>query len=453
MIASGRFYNEPLMVLLALASLVFASQRPATILSTTAGSYYSGLAFLMKPALLAGSALSYLCMPLGTKSKPLGLALIAVGVILAFAPWAIYTKTFMGKAYFTTPRNSGYNIAMGNDTEVDGALTSPMPPLTTIFVGDPQPIYFMYSQWSNNTGAYLTMVARKATRMYGHPWNDFRHTYFGLNAEAQQFWHLLLLFGGVTGVAIFVIETLAQNKINYNQNSVLILALGWLAAPTIYLLFEANSRYGFSITPFLAIFCSLPVARLSATKSWVPPLPLVAACASAAVFTILIANLDDLTHIGQSKEVSFTLAPHEVACKTLTLTGAHKPTFNGTRFFIMVDGDERLSRARLTLNGHEIQGPLSHLRYFYPSKYSEYYVFQELGYSMAELAENYRQWRMVEIPEKFVNWSGDNKIEVRAADGGLLVYGESDGRTRHYLSPLYYSPIKLGNAPEDWKQD
>jgi hypothetical protein len=446
-IASGRFYNEPLMLLLALASLVFASQRPATIVSTAGGSYFSGLVFLMKPALFAGAALSYLCMLLGAKSKPRALALIAVGVILAFGPWALYTKTFLGKVYFTTPRNSGYNFAMGNDTEVGGVLTSPMPPLTSLHLNETQPTTILYAELANNTSEYLTMVLRKVTRMYANPWNDFRHTYFGLDSEAQQVWHLFLLFGGAFGVAIFVLETLAQNKINYNQNSVQILALGWLASPIVYLLFEANSRYGFSITPFLAVFCAVPFARFQAMKSKMSII-WVASGAVAAVFTLLVANLDALTHLGQSKELAFRLAPHEVACKTLTLTSDHKPNFKvpDTRVFIMVDGDERLSQARLSLNGHEIKGALKHLRYFYPSKYSEYYVFQELGYSSDQLPENYRQWRIVEIPQNLVNWSGDNKIEIRAPDQGLLVYGESDGQTRHYLSPLYYSPIKIADA-------
>ncbi len=445
-INTGRFYNETLMLLLAMCSLVLASHRPATIGSTIGGSYFSGLVFLMKPALVLGAGLSYLCMLLGAKSKPLALALIAVGVIFAFGPWALYTKTYMGKAYFTTPRNSAYNIAMGNDTEVDGVLTSPMPPLTSIFMNDPQPIYFMFSQWSDNTAAYLTMVARKTTRMYANPWNDFRHKYFGLDAATQQMWHLLLLFGGLSGALIFAIEAMVRNKIDYNQNSVPVLAMGWLAAPTFYLLFEANSRYGFSITPFLAVFCSLPFARLRQLKTEEHPRLLMAAMAIAALYTFLIANLDNFSHAGQSKETSLVLAPHEVAGKGLVLAAGHKPTAPNTRCFVMVDGDERLSGARVTVNGHEIKDPLTHLRYFYPSKYSEYYVFQELGYAMGELPENYRQWRIVEIPLSLINWGGDNKIEVRAGDQGLLVYGESDSQTRRYLSPEYYSPIKIGNA-------
>jgi len=472
-IASGRYYNEPLMILLMLASLVCVSKRPATAASTTAGSFFSGLVFLMKPALVAGAGLSYLCAFLGSKSKLIAIPLIAAGIVLAFGPWALYTKAFIGKAYFTTPRNSAYNFAMGNDTEVDGVLTSPMPPLTDIFVNAPDPVYFMYAQWCDNTRAYLTMVLRKATRMYANPWNDFRHTFFGLKADAQQVWHLFLLFSGMTGLFLFVWETLVKNKIDYDQNSVWILSLGWLASPLIYLLFEANSRYGFTITPFLAVFTALPVARLSThlkerqqqkeldtdTTSAAPPRklspwPLYTSTFIAAVFTLLIANLDDITHLGQSKELSFELSPHEVASKILTLTPAHKPpdldnkdrAGKSTRLFIMVDGDERLSQAKVTLNGHDINGALKHLRYFYPSKYSEYYVFQELGYSMAELPQNYRQWRIVEIPADYVNWSGDNTIKVRAPDSGMLVYGESNPTTRHYLSPLYYSPIKIGNA-------
>ena len=450
---SGRFYNEPLMVMLMMASLVLASKRPDTAFSTTFGSYFSGLVFLMKPALVAGAGLSYLCMLLGSKSKKTVVLFLAAGILLAFGPWAMYTKTYLGKAYFTTPRNSTYNIAMGNDTEVDGVLTSPMPPLTSIYANDPQPLYFMYSQWAYNTEAYLKMVLRKTTRMYSHPWNDFRHTYFGMSAEAQRVWHLFLLFGGLLGAFLFIVDLLqtSSNKIDldYDKNSVQIISLGWLAAPTIYLLFEANSRYGFSITPFLAVFCGISFAayknhrRAEGQKKL--PLKLIILSGSAALIAILIANLDALTHWGQSQELSFTLAPNEVASKTLILTADHKPRLP-SRAFVMVDGDERISKAAVTVNGHQIDAPLRHLRYFYPSKYQEYYVFQELGYSMDELPENYRQWRAVEIPQELINWSGENKIEVKATDAGALVYGESDGNTRHYLSPLFYSPIKLGNA-------
>ncbi|MBS1989142.1 MAG: hypothetical protein JSS83_01420 [Cyanobacteria bacterium SZAS LIN-3] len=458
-INSGRFYNEPLMVLLLMAALVSASRRPATALSTTAGSYFSGLAFLMKPALVAGAGFSYLCILLATRTKKLLIPFIALGIIFAFGPWAMYTKAYLGKAYFTTPRNSTYNIAMGNDTEVDGCLTSPMPPLTSIFANDPQPMYFMYAQWANNTQAYLTMVLRKATRMYSHPWNDFRHKYFGLSAEAQRVWHLFLLFGGCFGLFMFISDTLKRNKLDFDNNSVQIISLGWLAAPKIYLLFEANSRYGFSITPFLAVFCALPFAayvrlwqekqeakeenngRIKKTATW-----LIACAAVAFVLTILTANLDNLTHFGQSRETVFTLTPHEVASKSFTLSTAHKPADPASRAFIMVDGDSRLEEAKVYLNGKLLAGGLKHLRYFYPSKYSEYYVFQELGYSMDELPENYRQWRILEISPTLINWGGDNKIEIRAPDTGMLIYGESDPRTRHYLSPLYYSPIKIGNA-------
>jgi len=445
-INSGRFYNEPLMILLMLLSLVLTSRVPTTAACTTGGSYFSGLTFLMKPALLAGAALSYLSLFLSPKSKALALAFIALGVMLAFGPWALYTKTNLGKAYFTTPRNSSYNFAMGNDTEVDGVVTSPMPPLTTIFINDPAPVYFMFSQWSDNTAAYLTMELRKATRMYANPWNDFRQKYFGLDAQAQQIWHLLLLFGGLTGTIIFIWQRLAQDKINYAQNSVQILSLGWLLAPTVYLLFEANSRYGFSITPFLAVFMAVPVA-LWKQSGWNKPQPrLIIAISAAAVLTLLIANLDNLTRLDQSKETVLSLAPHQVAGKRLSLASSHKPSYPGSRIFIMVDGDERLSQAGLKLNGRSIQGSLTHLRYFYPSKYSEYYVFQELGYAMGELPEDYRQWRIVEIPPDLVNWQGDNTIELTAGDKGATIYGESVGETRHYLSPRFYSPIKLGNA-------
>ena len=208
-IASGRYYNEPLMIFLMLCSLIFASyQCPDTEQAKSSlkikinlflGSLFSGLVFLMKPALLAGSAVSYLGMLLSARAKVVALVLLSAGVICAFGPWALFTKAYLGKAYFTTPRNSAYNIAMGNDTDVDGVLTSPMPPLTSIFVNDPQPIHFMYSQWAFNMKGYLTMVARKATRMYAHPWNDFRHSFFGLDAHSQQFWHLILLFCGLSG--------------------------------------------------------------------------------------------------------------------------------------------------------------------------------------------------------------------------------------------------------------
>ena len=249
------------------------------------------------------------------------------------------------------------------------------------------------------------------------------------------------------GVGLFIYETLVKNKLtlDYRQNSVFVLAFGWLAAPTIYLLFEANSRYGFSITPFLAIFAALPLARLLTAEKQISNKVVVAgAITVAAAVTLLIANLDDLTHWGQSKETSFELAPHQVARKVITLTGERRVA--GGRMFVMVDGDARLADATVSVNDKKIASSPRHLRYFYPSKYQEYYVFQELGYSMDQKPENYRQWYIVEIPEDTVNWSGDNKIEIRAADQGLLVYGESDAKTRHYLSPLYYSPIKLGNA-------
>ena len=459
---SGRFYNEPLMVLLMMASLVLASKRPDTIFSTAGGSYFSGLVFLMKPALVAGAGLSYLCMLLGSRSKKFVLLFMAAGIMLAFGPWALYTKTYLGKAYFTTPRNSTYNIAMGNDTEVDGVLTSPMPPLTNIYANDPQPLYFMYSQWAYNTQSYLTMVLRKTTRMYSHPWNDFRHQYFGLSAEAQRLWHHFLLFGGGLGVLLFLTDLLRHSKgkfdLDYDNNSVQIISLGWLAAPTIYLLFEANSRYGFSITPFLAVFCALPFAAYSQINNREQTdqetaiarrslrVQLMALSAVAAISTLLIANLDNITHLGQSHELTFEMAPHEVASKTLTLSEQQKPKAPTTKAFILVDGDRRLEKATLKINGKEIAGDLQHLRYFYPSKYQEYYVFQELGYAMDELPENYRQWRMVEISPALINWSGDNTIAVRAPDAGMLIYGESDAQTSHYLSPLYYSPIKLGNA-------
>ncbi|MBU6455411.1 MAG: hypothetical protein KGS72_26810 [Cyanobacteria bacterium REEB67] len=474
-IASGRYYNEPLMILLMLASLFFASYQSnrqkdkatgaedatnsditkkldlTASLSIFFGSLFSGVVFLMKPALVAGAGISYLAMLLSARAKVWAIILMICGITCAFGPWALYTKAYLGKAYFTTPRNSAYNIAMGNDIEVDGVLTSPMPPLTSIFVNDPQPMHFMYSQWSDNLKNYLTMVLRKATRMYAHPWNDFRHSFFGLDAHSQQFWHLILVFMGLSGVWLFIYERVRSNKINldYAKTSVFVLSLGWLLAPTIYLLFEANSRYGFSITPFLAIFASLPVARLLAARGAAPDRgknELVVACAVtlAAMITLLIANLDDLSHWGQSKETIVQLAPHQVACKTITLTKErHQP---GSRLFIMVDGDARLADATVTVNDKKVEAPLKHLRYFYPAKYSEYYVFQELGYSMDQKPESYRQWYLVEIPEEAVNWSGDNKIEVRAPDQGLLVYGESDPKTRHFLSPLYYSPIKLGNA-------
>jgi len=342
-----------------------------------------------------------------------------VALALTIAPWALYTHFVCGKMQITTARFAGYNLAMGSDPEVEGRLVIPITPLTNFFSDEKQGIYFVASQWKYNTAESLQITAKKLTRFLTFPWNDFRHKFFGMDASQQRLIHLALLFLGLVGCTLAAIT----RKVDRDAMPILVV-LTFMWTPLTYLLFEANSRYGFSVMPFYAVFAGFLIAHLVAPdvrKHWKP---LALSVVSGAVLTTVILQSANWASAGSSVETTIKLEPQQTLVSQIDLNKVKEPA-GPYEAVILVDGERSIETARLNFNGHELNQKLVHLRYLDAGIYDGYYVSKEIAHLMQAEAEDFRQWRVARIPKEWIDWSGKNQIKIAAQSVGCTVYGDS----------------------------
>ncbi len=441
-INSGRFYTETLLVFVMLSLISVAVSQGRELGRAILMGFLTGIVILMKPALIPAAIASIALSAVQAEKRIRFVLAIVVVCGLTLAPWATYTYQVSGKAHFTTPRNAGYNIAMGIDTEVDGSVVSPTPPLTHLFWSDKQPIYAVAAQWKCHTFDCLKMTCRKITRQFSFPWNDLRQSYFGLDSTIQQGIHLFLILLGASGLFLGA----ALHRVD-RRALPLAVCLFWIGSTFVYLMFEANSRYGFTLMPLCAALLSITFAGLlmsaRPTRSLVGPI--IAALLAAAVLTAFIYSADSFTRLGQPAEISYELKPGMSLVKTIDMKAVGPPA-GQFQALIFVDGKKDVESAALEINGHKVEQPLRHLRYFVTDKYIEFYVFRELGRSMQLDAEDFRQWRAAFVPAHLLHWDRPNTIRISSANEPITVYGDTSANGRIVPSVQYHCPGKLGNT-------
>lgn len=436
-VASGFLFTEPFVVF-AIVAFVWAAVAAAGRIRDAAAGFFAGLVFLLKPALIPAACVSLLARLIFSPKKLPSLITIAAALTLTVAPWALWTQLNLGKMQITTPRFGGYNLAMGSDLETDGRLAIPCTPMTNIYRDDEKPIFFVASQWKFHTIECLQMTSRKLTRLLSFPYNDYRQPYMGLDAVQQRILHVALLFFGLAGCLLAAITRRVERA---SMPVLVVMAFMW--SPLVYLMFESNSRYGFTIMPMYAVFAGYLIGHVSLLSRMWKAIALSAV--AAGLLTAAIVQAGVLGNPGASVETRVDLEPQQVLTTCLDLKNIAPP---GAPYeaLIIVDGERDVESASLRFNGRKVKQPLEHLRYFDSGVYDGYYVTKEIAHCMGSEAEDFRQWRVARIPSDWLNWSGKNEIEITPGRQGGTIYGDSHERVELLPSFRHYCPNKLFNS-------
>ena len=177
-IGAGRFLPETVttVILLALVLALNIAVSTSSKLALAIGGFFSALVLLSKPAIgPAVFAVDVLALLLaGTKHRFLKAALwLAVGGMIALAPWIIFTKTVTGQVYVTAQRVPTYNLVNGLDPLSDGWSSTPATPFVKLFAEDAGIMPSLVSIVKSAPLSTFNLVLRKVPRIWQLPWNDF----------------------------------------------------------------------------------------------------------------------------------------------------------------------------------------------------------------------------------------------------------------------------------------
>lgn len=438
---SGVFYTETTVVFFVLLFLTLLSSRSPKILMSVLCGVAAGAVILLKPALAPAAALS--CLTLWVNKR--AIIAMAVGALLTIAPWAVYTKMTTGQARFTAYRNPSFNLAMGADTEVDGCYVWPGTPLTTMFAADECSIAFPISQWKYHTGDCLRMSARKLTCIFGLMSNDLRQSYFGLSPSALNPLHQVLILFGYAGLLLFAFGGFLKQ--DHWRRRVGISLFIFVAGHATYILFTPTARYGFTAVPMLCVFASFAIACLM-KKQHLPGKRgrIIAGVALACLFPLLLFG-ETLARQWEPHEVSHAVSVGQTAVKLLDLTAVPAPR-NLTSSFLMVDGDDGLTAAEVSINGKILNRKLVHLRKFNSKVYDRCWDLRSLGYPMGISQDQFRQWKGILLDSNEVKWGAKNTITITGKSVPLTIYSDADPQSRQVLLPEFCSVNNVSNSAD-----
>ncbi len=440
-VATGFLYTEPLAVFVIALFTWAAASRSETIKANLLAGSAGALVVLIKPVLAPAALVGCLFRIVLSPKRIKSFAILTVGMALTIMPWSAYTHFVCGKMQVTTPRFASYNVVMGSDLESDGRLCIPCTPLTNFFRSDESPVYFVASQWRWHPVESLQLMARKVTRLLTYEWNDFRHAYFGVTAPQQRWWHLAMLYLGLAG-AIYAIST---RKLDSSSKPVVVaLALMWM--PLIYLLFEANSRYGFTIMPMYAAFSGLFLSYLLSRQGRKPVVVLSAVLAIVGLATFL--QIGNWACTGAPSETMVNINSNQTLVTAIDLSKITQPKSNYEPV-VLVDSQRSLESAKVEFNGHPLDN-LKGLRYFDSSIYDGYYVTKEMASAMNVSPEEFRQWRLARVPKELINWRGTNEIRITPGQTSTI-YGDTSAQVECLPSLRHFCPNKLCNSPEGFE--
>jgi len=164
----------------------------------------------------------------------------------------------------------------------------------------------------------------------------------------------------------------------------------------------------------------------------------------AAFLTFLVAKSEALVEEALPAETVDKLVCGDSAVAKISLNLAN---YSGPQYaLVLVDGNEALGKARITINGKAAKEPLVPLSLFDCKRISQFNLMKEYGYGLKASVEDLRQWRAVAVPTDWLNLKGENTINITAQED-TLIYGDDKPNYRRYRSIDAVSVNWLLNAP------
>lgn len=446
-IASGRVMTETLSCLLCVAYILLLLASTRSFRWSPLCGIVAGLSWTMKVVLIPPVIAALLFFSSARKLKIASLAVIIAGIFLIVSPWAHFSKQFLHRTMITTERASVHNAYIGWDTETDGFQASfPTPKEAMMLSCDP--VSVIWGQVLSDPVGCTLLTLEKFARYYGLPFNDFRHSCYGLSNLQLIPVHLFYLFAGLLGI---VCAAGMLGRLPAERKLACQLSLVVLFFMQCYFLFEANTRYGYTAMPLLVSFGALGAALCVELYREKKLVPLVSCLAASCLLTFLVANSEAIVKHNHPQETCHKLVAGDSISANIKL---NLPKYNGPVYaIVLVDGDESLAAAQLTVNGKAVSEPLMPLPIFDSRRFSQFNLMKEYGYGLKASVQDLRKWRAAIVPTEWLNLTGDNTIDIKAKTN-TLIYGDAVAGYRKYRSlddvavnRLLYTPEGLEARP------
>lgn len=447
LITAGRFMTETLgcfFVTAFLVTLFVACRKP--ILGLVSG-FLAGSAFTTKVLLAPPVVLTSAAALLANGVKLRALMALLTGFVVAVGTWVFFSHNYLGRAMITTERAAVHNAFIGWDNETDGFQASSPTTKEKIFLSS-TPISVIWGQIASDPVSSLVLVAKKLTRIYGYPFNDFRHGSFGLSSLHIIGIHWLYLFFFIAGIVMYaaggfsIFLPIERQRIN--------LALLFLLSMQGCFLVEGSARYGVAALPFFALFSS--VACLIATKWWHAKdfKPITIYGAAAAALSALVVLAEPLVSNQPSNNDVVNLQHGKPVTAIIELK-VSKPATLREHALIIVDGDKGLQDCNVVVNGHALPDAPVSLALLDSRRYSKFNVMKDYGYGLGANIDDLRQWRAVTVPTSYLQLNGPNKILIEPKRDSAQIYINNSSKEMLYRDLDIVSVNRLLNTPTGYE--
>lgn len=430
-IGASRLMTETLACLFVVSMIWLLYEcRNKPILAPLCG-FVMGSAWVLKVVLIPPviALIAYAGAARRVRWKPL--LVMTVLTLAMVAPWAIFSKVYFGEIHLTTIRAATHNAFIGWDTECDGWQGAFPTRKEKLFLKD-DPISAIIGQIIVDPQGVGVLFLEKFSRYFGIPFNDFRHSVYGIDAFGLVYVHQFYVLLGTLGLFLYIFGGFRRlsSEGRYLGNLILVMFL----TEQCYFIFEANTRYALAAMPLLVLMAAFGAYRVFVVeetggerlRKTIPTL------IAGLVAGLLIVNSESIVKWNEMKEIAHNLSPGEAIEKVIDFSSCK--VFEGAgETMVLVDGDYGLEKAMIEVNGHRLQSEVLPLNYYDSKRYRQFNLMKEYGYHLNVPLEDFRMWRACPVPIEFLNLSGKNSIKIIARDK-FKIYGNEDKDTRRVLS-------------------
>ncbi len=489
-ISSGRFLTEPistfLLLLLCLTCLHLVSLQPsrASFLWAFAAGLLAATGFLTKAALAPGwfglLLLGFYCRKRTNQAVTTSILASVCGAFVVLSAWGVFSLVSSGQLTLMPQRMPAFNLATGNNIEIDGRATMPVAASTERYVDKGSSLAVLLGAWSEHPSQLANLYLRKIPRVMGFVWNDFKQVVF-LDLSAQNFIHGVVLSLAAIGLFLMIIELAASSgEISASRQYLLLSTIALIAIHTLfYLPFEAIVRYASPVQPFivlagayglislctfglrarfmgllilglvfilkfdvnyagllsmplgdaLALLAGLRVLALCSVygyllwlvegaKSACRPRPgLIALLTFLFVFLIVAPVLATTLFQDDQRECRLELKPAQRLVRDLIVPASASASSSADYYALYIDCDARGLDAQFLFNGVPLSSKPVSVNKIDSSHYFLFDIMRMYASVFDIPTEQMRQWRVVEIPAKLLAGAAGKKLQLAVVAG------------------------------------
>jgi hypothetical protein len=441
LIASGRLMTETLACFLLLSLPLLCDLSRKRVAIGVVSGLVAAVLILLKPAMIPSVVLTIAALVVLAKERKLIAVGLLVGLIVGLSPWFVYTKMATGTASVTVQRLPVHNVLIGWDPETGGWQTSPASAFEKVMNYGDAPLPVVAGIWRSHPQESLRILFEKFGHLLLNPWNDYRASVFGLNAECQQAWHLLLLSAFVFGAAAAIA---ANRKQQIGDALLLILCLAAASGQLVCLLVEPVCRYAFALMGFAPLMAAVGLDALICARAKDEKRLVALAASVGTVFTLVLLSLSARS-AALRLNCSAVLLTEEEALETQFRLERPIDTKCDTAV-ILIDGDKRLN-ADLYVDGRLVDSELVPFALLDKQRRRSFNLLREFSYTFGKRIEDFRQWRAMPIPIELLRGKRIVKLQLRQKQGEARVYSDPSGKSELMFSQDQLDVNRMINSP------